>query len=53
MCGGDPGVRRRTKARRRLCARGSGYYRLSVGDWRVLYRVADDTVYILNVGRAA
>ncbi|MEV5381169.1 plasmid stabilization protein [Streptosporangium nondiastaticum] len=32
---------------------GSGYYRLAVGDWRVLYLVEDDTVYILNVGRTA
>ncbi|QLE73657.1 type II toxin-antitoxin system RelE/ParE family toxin [Streptomyces rectiverticillatus] len=30
---------------------GSGYYRLSVGCWRVLYQVEDDTVYVMNVGR--
>ncbi|MFD7325016.1 type II toxin-antitoxin system RelE/ParE family toxin [Streptomyces sp. NPDC059875] len=34
---------------------GSGYYRLSVGDWRVLYRPDDVTitVYVVKVGRAA
>ncbi|MFF9018395.1 type II toxin-antitoxin system RelE/ParE family toxin [Streptomyces sp. NPDC014870] len=34
---------------------GSGYYRLSVGDWRVLYRPDDltITVYVVKVGRAA
>ncbi|MFF4221107.1 type II toxin-antitoxin system RelE family toxin [Streptomyces nondiastaticus] len=30
---------------------GSGYYRLSVGTWRVLYRVDEDTVVIMLVGR--
>ncbi|MGW3571520.1 type II toxin-antitoxin system RelE family toxin [Streptomyces sp. NPDC000941] len=32
---------------------GSGYWRLSVDDWRVLYRPTGDTVtvHILKVGR--
>lgn len=32
---------------------GSGYYRLRVGDWRVLYRLddRDRTVHVLKVGR--
>jgi mRNA interferase RelE/StbE len=32
---------------------GSGYWRLSVGDWRVLYRPEDETVtvLILKIGR--
>jgi mRNA interferase RelE/StbE len=32
---------------------GSGYYRLSVGAWRVLYRAEDVTVtvYVVKVGR--
>ncbi len=34
---------------------GSGYYRLPVGDWRVLYRPDDAsvTVYVVKVGKAA
>ncbi|MFF0446475.1 type II toxin-antitoxin system RelE/ParE family toxin [Streptomyces sp. NPDC004609] len=33
---------------------GSGYYRLRVGTWRVLYRPDDRTVtvYVVKVGRA-
>ncbi|MEV0217960.1 type II toxin-antitoxin system RelE/ParE family toxin [Streptomyces sp. NPDC050704] len=34
---------------------GSGYYRLSVGAWRVLYRPDDATVtvHVIKVGRVA
>ncbi|MFC9908923.1 type II toxin-antitoxin system RelE/ParE family toxin [Streptomyces sp. NPDC127197] len=34
---------------------GSGYYRMSVGAWRVLYRPDDVsiTVYVIKVGRVA
>ncbi|MEV1079453.1 type II toxin-antitoxin system RelE/ParE family toxin [Streptomyces sp. NPDC050211] len=34
---------------------GSGYYRLRVGSWRVLYRPNADTVtvHVLKVGRSA
>ncbi|RDG33239.1 type II toxin-antitoxin system RelE family toxin [Streptomyces corynorhini] len=32
---------------------GSGYYRMPVGDWRVLYRLEGDTVsvFVTKVGR--
>ncbi|GAA2708246.1 hypothetical protein GCM10010315_04320 [Streptomyces luteosporeus] len=31
---------------------GSGYFRLAVGDWRVLYHVDEKVVRVLNIGRA-
>ncbi|MER5784777.1 type II toxin-antitoxin system RelE/ParE family toxin [Streptomyces mobaraensis] len=31
----------------------SGYYRLAVGTWRVLYQVDEDALFVLNIGRAS
>ncbi|WP_406865420.1 type II toxin-antitoxin system RelE/ParE family toxin [Streptomyces sp. HUAS MG47] len=42
-----------SRARRRPVLSATGYYRLSVGAWRVLYRVEDQTitVHVAKVGR--
>lgn len=30
---------------------GSGYYRLAIGTWRVLYQVEGEALYVVNIGR--